>query len=218
MPKPRVSFDDGSIAKVHSGKVVNNRPVALPYFRFTTGDIDTSEALAEFFRASVVDTRSDKENHLEIETDTDSIEIVLSGAGAISADMKLWINGKLTHHCDGIEFLSPPEKLGLGCNCAPSFKERQNNAKEFRGPSPSIKMLFRIMGAEDLGLIAYQSGSWKFAEMLGDYGSQLSRIGGPAVATFRLELVEFMSKTVGKVSYRKPVLENIRPYNDALAE
>jgi hypothetical protein len=167
-----------------------------------------------------VDTRSDKENHLEIETDTDSVEIVLANVGALEADMKQWINGKLIHHCDGIEYLSPPEKMGLACGCPPSFKERQNNAKEYRGPSPSIKMLFRLMGAEDLGLIAYQSGSWKFAEMLQHYAKQIDGIGAgrPVVATFRLELVEFMSKTVGKVSYRKPTLENIRPYNEAVAE
>jgi hypothetical protein len=217
-PKARVSYDDGTVGKCHSGKQVKGQATALPYFRFTTGDIEVSEGLADFFRSKVVDTRSEKENHLEVETDTDTLEVIFDGAAALTSDLKLWINGKLTHHCDGVEFLSPPERMGMACNCPRSLAERKQAFDEYRGPAPSMKMIFRLVGAEDLGTFAYASGSWKLADVFDDYAAQIARIGGEVAATLRLELVEFDTKQGKHVAYRKPVLENIRSLNDAVAE
>jgi hypothetical protein len=217
-PAPRIIFDDGTIGKLHSGKVVGNRPVALEAWRFSTGEHNVAEALAELFRAQVVDTGSEKENFLDIETESESVPVILAGPSAISSDMKQWINGKLVHHCDGIEFLSPAEDAGRACGCPVFFKDRKEAAKNYRGPAPSIKILFRLADDPELGLFAFQTGSWTLAEVLWQYEDALAEIGGEAVADLTLELVEYTTKQGRAVRYRKPVLNNIRSYNAAIAE
>jgi hypothetical protein len=219
-PKPRVSFDDGTVGTLHSGKQVNGQATALPHFRFMVADDDVAEGLAALFDAKVTHTGVDKENHIEVECfEVDAIEVIFNGPAALSSDLKLWINKKLVHHCDGELFLSPPEKQGLACNCPRSLAERKAAADEYRGPSPSMKMVFRLAGTGSDDTFAYSSGSWKLAEVFDDYQATIAKLGGEAIATLRLELVEFINKRTGKlVSYRKPVLDNIRPYNDAIAE
>lgn len=217
-PAERVVFDDGTIGKMHSGKVINNKPVALPTWRFTTGEHNTASALAELFGATVNDTGSDKENFLEIETDRESVSVILSGPSAIQSDMKQWINGKLVHHCDGVELLSPPEERGTPCGCPTLFKDRKEAARNYRGPAPSIKVLFRLADDPELGLFAYSTSAWTLAEVLWQYEGQIEDISGEVVADMRLELVEFTTKAGRAVSYRKPVFENMRSYNDAIAE
>jgi hypothetical protein len=132
--------------------------------------------------------------------------------------MKLWNRSKLVHHCDGVEFLSPDEKAGRPCGCPALFAQRKQAAKDYVGPSPSINITFRLADDPDLGSFRFQSGSWTLAEVLHEYENDLERVGGEAVATLRLELVEYTTKKGRFVSYLKPVLDNIRSYNDAIAE
>jgi hypothetical protein len=219
----RISFDDGTVGKIHSGKMVGKAPVSLDHWEFSTGDADVSNALAELFHAPVIDTGSDAENFLRIEdTGTDTVEIILAGPSAVQADMKQWINGKLFHHCDGVVYLSaPPDnsaEAGDVCGCPRLFKDRKDAAKSMRGPSPSIKILFRLAADPDLGLFAFATSSWTLAEVLYQYEDALESIAGPAVADLKLELVEYTTKQGRNVSYRKPVLERIRAYDDANAE
>lgn len=217
-PKPRVSFDDGSVGKIHSGKMVGKNPISLDHWEFSTGDLDVAQALSELFNAPVVDTQSDAENYLRVETETDSIEVILAGPSAISSDMKQWINGKLVHHCDGVEYLSPDEQRGDSCGCPAFFKERKEAAKAYRGPAPSIKILFKLAQDPELGLFAFSTSSWTLAEVLHEYEGALDRVAETAVASLGLELVQYTTKAGRNVEYRKPVLENIRGYNAAIAE
>jgi hypothetical protein len=217
-PTPRVTFDDGTIGKLHSGKVVGTRPVALEAWRFSTGEHNVASALAELFASQVEDTGSDKENYLAIDTEAESVAVILAGPSALSSDMKQWINGKLVHHCDGVDFLSPAEDAGRPCGCPQFFKDRKEAAKNYRGPSPSIKVIFRLADDPELGTFAFQTGSWTLAEVLWQYEDALSQIDGEIAADLRLELVEYTTKQGRAVRYRKPVLENIRSYNDAIAE
>lgn len=218
MPKQRVTFDDGTIGKIHSGKVINNRPISLPAWRFSTGEHSVADALSDLYQVPVIDTKSERENFLDVETENESVEIILAGPSAISSDMKQWINGKLVHHCDGVEYLSPEEDRGAPCGCPMFFKDRKEAAKNYRGPSPSIKVLFRLADDPELGLFAFQTGAWTMAEVLHTYEDALERVGGEAIATLRLELVQYTTKAGRAVEYRKPVLERIRSYNDAIAE
>lgn len=223
-PKTHVSFDDGTIGRVHSGKQVPGKgnnlvPVALDHWEFSTGEPDVASALAELFNADVIDTRSEAENFLRIEdTGTDTLEVVITGPSALTSDMKLWINGQLTHHCDGEFFLSPEDSAGRECGCPRLFSERKDAAKVFRGPKPDIKLVFALTAAPDLGTFAFRTGSWTMAEDLWRYEDALSKIDGPIVCDLRLELIEYTTKQGKDVSYRKPVMENIRSYDDANAE
>lgn len=217
-PRERVSFDDGTIGRFHSGKMVGKTPVVLDHWEISTGDVDVSNALAELFRAPVVDTGSDQENFLRIEdTGTDSVEIIIAGPGALTSDMKLWINGKLTHHCDG-EFFASGDDAGQRCDCPRLFKDRKEAAKNFKGPKPDIKLVFRLAADPDLGTFAFKTGSWTMAEDLWLYEATLADHDGAIAAELYLELVEYTTKQGRNVSYRKPVLRDIRSYNDAIAE
>lgn len=218
-PKARASFDDGSIGKIHSGKMNGKKPVSLDHWEFSTGDLTVAQALAELFNAPVVDTQSEAENYLRVEdTGTDSIEVILSGPGAIQSDMKMWVNSKLAHHCDGVEYLSPDEDAGTPCGCPALFADRKAAHKAGRGPAPSIKILFRLAQDPELGVFSFSTGSWTLAEVLYQYEDALSAVGGEAVADLALELVEYTTKQGRDVSYRKPVLTRIRSYNAAIAE
>jgi hypothetical protein len=232
-PKPKVSFDDGTIGRVHSGKMVPNPkapgqmiPESLDHWEFSTGDIDVSNALSELFRAPIVDTQSESENFLRIEdTGTDTLEIILH---SISSDMKQWNMGKLVHHCDGVTFISGEDYSGRDvtgqpCGCPKFFAERKAAAKAGRGPKPSIKFVFALADAPELGTFNMQTGSWDTAAALSEYDDRIADAGSyPVVAKLSLELVEFVIKkgpNAGThVEYRYPVLKRIRSYDDANAE
>ena len=221
--RSKATFDDGTIGRVHSGKQEANAkgqmiPVAIDHWELSTGDADTANALGELFRCEVVDTGSASENFLRIEdTRTDTLEVVLSGPGALTSDMKLWFGGQLTHHCDGEFFLSG-DKIADLCGCPSLFDERKEQAKVGRAPKPDIKLIFKLAAAQDLGTFAFRTGSWTMAEDLWKYEDALAQINGPTVADLRLELIEYTTKKGKDVSYFKPVLEHIRPYDDANAE
>lgn len=228
--RSKATFDDGTIGRIHSGKQVPGDkpgqmvPVALDHWEFSTGDADVSNALAELFHAPVVDTGGAEENHLRVEdTGTDTLQIILAGPHALTSDMKLWSNNNLVHHCDGVTYLSGQDLrgndlTGAPCDCPELFADRKAAAKAGRGPKPDIKIVFQLADDPSLGSFAFKTGSFTMAEDLWKYEDALARINGPAVAALRLELVAYTTKKGRDVSYFKPVLENLRSYDDANAE
>jgi hypothetical protein len=217
-PKPRANYSDGTVGRFHSGRQVDNQPESLSEWRITTGERHVADAVAQLFGGVPDETDSPNENFIEVLTAANAVPVILDGVKAIRSDMKLWNRSKLVHHCDGVEFLSPDEKAGRLCGCPAIFAERKQAAKDYVGPSPSINITFRLADDPDLGSFRFQSGSWTLAEVLHEYENDLARVGGEAVATLRLELVEYTTKKGRFVSYLKPVLDNIRSYNDAIAE
>jgi hypothetical protein len=217
-PKPRANYSDGTVGRFHSGRQVDGQPESLSEWRITTGDRGVADAVAQLFGGVPDETDSPNENFIEVLTAANAVPVILDGVKAIRSDMKLWNRSKLVHHCDGVEFLSPDEKAGRPCGCPALFAERKQAAKDYVGPSPSINITFRLADDPDLGSFRFQSGSWTLAEVLHEYENDLARVGGEAVATLRLELVEYTTKKGRNVSYLKPVLDNIRSYNDAIAE
>jgi hypothetical protein len=222
-PKQRTSYTDDTVGRFHSGTTELDAkgqtiPVSLEQWRITTGDPAVADAVAQLYGGKPVETDSTSENFIEVLTSVEGVQIILDGPTAIRSDMKLWNRSKLVHHCDGVEFLSPDDKAGRPCGCPPLFAQRKQEAKDFMGPKPDIRVTFRLADDPELGKFRFQSGSWTMAEVLYQYEDALDRIGGEAVATMRLELVEYTTKKGRNVSYRKPVLDNIRSYNAAIAE
>ncbi|MFJ7588424.1 hypothetical protein ACIQZO_13765 [Streptomyces sp. NPDC097617] len=216
--KPKGSFSDDTVGRFHGGKQENGIPVALSEWRVTTGDPEVADAIAQLMGGSAVETDSTSENFIEILTTTNKVKVVLSGPNAISSDLKLWNSSQLIHHCDGVEFLSPDEDRGMPCRCPALMEDRKAAAKSKRGPSPSISVLFRLAEDYDLGLFRFQTGSWKLAEVLHEVENALEKVGGEALATIELELVEYTTKTGRDVSYRKPVIKVLKSWSDAVAE
>jgi hypothetical protein len=98
------------------------------------------------------------------------------------------------------------------------LKDRKAAAAKKRGPSPHVTVDFRLAEDYDLGRARLTSTGWKFLETLHEVKDALDAVNGPALCVLRLELVEFDSDTYGRVSYRKPVIDVVGAYNDAIAE
>ncbi|MEV0445462.1 hypothetical protein AB0I84_08115 [Streptomyces spectabilis] len=215
---PKQTFSDDTVGRFHGGRLENGIPVALGEWRVTTGDPEVAAAVAQLMGGQPEETDSTSENFIEVLTSQNKVKIVLSGADAVTSDMKLWNGNTLIHHCDGVEFLSPDEDRGKACGCPALMEDRKAAAKSKRGPVPSIAVTFRLAEDYDLGLFKFQTGSWKLAEMLHEIGNALDRIGGEALAELSLELVEYTTKKGRDVSYRKPVIRVLKSWNDAVAE
>ncbi|MFD4141577.1 hypothetical protein [Streptomyces sp. NPDC058572] len=215
---PKGTFSDDTVGRFHSGRSVNGIPEALSDWKVTTGDPDVAAAIAQLMGGQPEETDSTSENFIEILTGTNRVKVVLSGASAVSSDMKLWNGNVLIHHCDGVEFLSPETDKGIACGCPPLMDDRKANAKTKRGPSPSISVLFRLAEDYDLGLFRFQTSSWKLAEVLHEIENALDKVGGEALAELSIELVEYTTKKGRDVSYFKPVIKVMKSWNDAVAE
>ncbi|MCF3119704.1 hypothetical protein IPZ68_08270 [Streptomyces arenae] len=215
---PKQSFSDDTVGRFHGGRQENGIPVALGEWRVTTGDPDVASAIAQLMGGQPEETDSTSENFIEVLTTQSKIKVVLSGADAVTSDMKLWNGSALIHHCDGVEFLAPDEDRGKACGCPALMEDRKAAAKSKRGPAPSIAVTFRLAEDYNLGLFKFQTGSWKLAETLHEIGNALDKVDGEALAELSLELVEYTTKKGRDVSYRKPVIKVLKPWNDAVAE
>ncbi|MFK0289519.1 hypothetical protein ACIQU6_03385 [Streptomyces sp. NPDC090442] len=221
-PKERTTFADDTVGRFHSGRAVDGIPEVLTEWRISTGDKVVAESVAQLFGGEPIETDSPSENFIDVFTDRTTILVVLDGADAIYADMKLWNRNKLVHHCDGSVFLSPDEKKGQPCHCPELFAERKAAAADFMGPAPSITITFRLADDPELGKFKFQSGSWMLASVLHEYENDLAAIDGPALAELTLEPVEYTVKkgpNKGRnVSYVKPVVRVLKAFNDAIAD
>ncbi|MER5862217.1 hypothetical protein [Kitasatospora sp. NPDC002040] len=215
---PKGTFSDDTVGRFHSGKAVDGLPVALSEWRVSTGDPDVAAAIAQLLGGTPVETDSQSENFIEVETSVDKVKVILAGSGAITSDLKLWNGSNLIHHCDGVEFLSPDEDKGKPCRCPALMEDRKAAAKSKRGPSPSISVSFRLADDYHLGLFRFQTGSWMLAQVLHEVENALDRIDGEALCSLELELVEYTTKKGRDVSYRKPVIRVLKSWNDAMAD
>jgi hypothetical protein len=218
-PKERQTFSDDTVGKFHSGRSVDNVPEALSEWRISTGDPDVADAVAALFGGTPEETDSNSENYIDVLTERSTVRVVLAGPEAIYCDLKLWNRNKLVHHCDGVYFLSPEERLGKHCGCPELMAERKAAAKDFMGPAPSIEVTFRLADDPDLGEFRFKSGSWVMCGVLHEYANALAAIDGPALADLTLELVEYVP-TKGPmkgrtVSYTKPVIKVLKAYEPA---
>ncbi|MFE3591961.1 hypothetical protein ACFXOY_31160 [Streptomyces niveus] len=221
-PKPRQDFSDDTVGRFHSGRQIDGQPESLNEWRITTGDPVVASSVAQLFGGEPIETDSTSENFIDVFTDKDSILVILDGPKAIYADMKLWNNKKLVHHCDGTVYLSPDERKGQPCYCPELFAERKQAARDYVGPSPSIAITFRLADDPELGEFKFQSGSWTLASVLHEYENDLAAVKGPALAELSLELVEYIAKKgkmKGKtVSYVKPLIRVLKAYDEAIAD
>jgi len=222
-PKERQSFSDDTVGRFHSGKAIDGTPLALTEWRVSTGDPEVADAVAQLFGGSPVENEgSTSENFIDVETSASKVQIILDGPSAIYADMKLWNRGKLVHHCDGVNFLSPDEKKGRPCYCPELMAERKAASKDYTGPAPSITITFRLADDPELGMFKFQTGSWTLAEVLHEAEDKLARIEGEALAELEIEEVEYVAKKgpmKGKtVSFCKPVLRVVKSYSAAVAD
>jgi hypothetical protein len=225
-PKERPTYSDDTVGRLHSGYMDETgrkpRPVALSEWRFSTGDKTVADAVAQLFGGTPAENEeSASENFIDIFTEATKLPVIIELDG-IDWDMKQWVNGKLTHHCDGFEFKSPEEKSGEPCGCPTLFAERKQAAKDYQGPNPSITVTFRLADDPELGKFKFQTGAWTLMKVLHEAEDALDRVGQTAFGELELEYVEY-TPTKGPmrnklVSYTKPVINIVKAYGAAIAD
>jgi hypothetical protein len=200
--------------QLRSGKLNGRQPVALKHWRITTPKLDVVEALKELYGGEISEAPN---GDYALDTETDRITVIVN-ASTIESKLIMWSNGLPVHECDGSKYLSPEQDKGKPCHCPRLLDERKELARQMRGPKPNIVVPVRLPQDEDLGQGKYVATAWSFAEDLPRVMSQLQKIDGDAVATLRLEHVEFTTKAGEKREFTKPVLEDFKSLNDAIAD
>ncbi|MFI7096402.1 recombination directionality factor [Streptomyces lydicus] len=215
-PKERPTFSSDIVGRFRSGRLVGKQPEALNEWRVTTGDPTTAARVAELMGGSPEEWETDKEDSIEVLTDSASVEIIIENSSKIDASMKLFGMSGLVHHCDGVEYLSPDEDKGQKCGCPPAFQDRKDRAKSGRGPKPSVDIQFKLADAPDLGIFRFNSGSWELVKILHTIIADVDEVGGaddegkggkPVRATLSIENVSYTTKAGRDVSYNKPVVK-----------
>ncbi|MFD5779965.1 hypothetical protein [Streptomyces sp. NPDC126933] len=188
------------------GRLSESRPQALDAWRVTTDDADVAARVASLMGGEPQPNEGGGGSlAYEVLTSRESVRILLNGPAAVAARMVLWGSKGIIHECDGMEFLSPKEKKGQPCGCPPLLENRRLEAKNGRGPMPSIDITFRMAAAPVLGSFHFMTSSWLMAAQLSDLLDALERVDGPAVCDLTMELVVYTTKAGRGVCYRKPV-------------
>jgi hypothetical protein len=195
-PKERASYADDTVGRFRSGRLVlvngKETPESLNEWRVTTGDPVVADRIAELMGGEPESWVTDKEDNLQILTDSASVQIVIEPDG-VDASFKQFVPGAgMVHHCDGYEYLSPDEDKGKACGCPSLVAERKFEAQKMRGPKPSIDITFRLADDMGLGIWRFNSGSWSLVNELGKLFAELDKYPGQQIRA---------SLTIKNVSY-----------------
>ncbi|MFF4495519.1 hypothetical protein [Streptomyces sp. NPDC001546] len=217
-PKPETDFSNDFTYSFRSGMVVNKKPVSLATWRVTTGDPTVADAVAQLLGGSAEEYDPTKEQNLHVLTDATTVEVVIDGSRAIEDKLILWGRTGPIHECDGVSFLSPPERRGEPCGCPKLMTERKELARQGIGPAPAINVTFRLAHDYELGKGRFIASAWSLAEVIHEVKDALDDVDGEALCRLTLEHVSYVNKQGVKVDFRKPVIEVIGSYNDAITD
>jgi hypothetical protein len=223
-PKERSTYADDVVGRFRAGRLIRvggkEIPEALNEWRVTSGDPVVGDRIAELMGGEPEEWETDKEDNLQVLTDSPSVQIIIEPNG-VDASFKMFMPGAgMTHHCDGFEYLSPEEDKGKACGCPSLIAERKLEAQKMRGPKPSVDITFRLADDPELGVFRFNSGSWKLVETLGPLFAELDKyIGRQVRASLTIENVTFTPqkgpRAGQEVSYNKPVVKIYGAYEAA---
>ncbi|MEV8056559.1 hypothetical protein AB0P37_08530 [Streptomyces antimycoticus] len=204
-PKPRKPSFAG---RFRAGMQLNNRPVALSNWRVTTGDPEVADAIASLYGGKSESWETTKEDALQVLTEKDSVQVVINNADAVTFRMALYGMQGPIHLCDGYTFVDPEDaQFGKPCGCPADLRAKKDGAKAGKLPKPDIAVKFHLADAPDRGMFRLMTGSWDFLKTLETVWADLDAVGGPALCTLKLDLVDFWSDNLGKqITYRRPQL------------
>ena len=87
------------VGRVRSGAQIQGRPVALQEWRFTTGDPEVAQAVADKYGGSPQEWVTTTEESLEVMSTAGSLPVILT---AIQSEFVLWGRGSTPiRSCDG---------------------------------------------------------------------------------------------------------------------
>ena len=190
------------VGRVRSGAQIQGRPVALQEWRFTTGDPEVAQAVADKYGGSPQEWVTTTEESLEVMSTAGSLPVILT---AIQSEFVLWGRGSTPiRSCDGSV---QKDNLKTSCVCPSDVREHKEAARAGSACQPSVRATFRLADLPDLGLWRFNSASWQLAGEVNAAEEALAGTGGEAEGVIRLELVEYQTKNGRNVSYTKPIIE-----------
>lgn len=196
-----------------SGIAHNGIPTALDFWAFTTDDPVLANQIAEEFDAGVTELDVAKGHDQFIQTQTDTVDILVEGPGSLDSRMVLFGASGVIHECDGVTFISGEDK-GEPCGCPPAFADRKALAQKGRGPKPLITIKGVLESHPEWGVCRYQTSSWSLVRELPAIEQDLMDAweraeGRPIRVRLRLRHEEYTTRRGRFVSYTRPVFEVI---------
>ncbi|MER6913395.1 hypothetical protein ABT354_17150 [Streptomyces sp. NPDC000594] len=143
---------------------------------------------------------------IEVLTSSDRVMVLLEEVSVAFRMVAAGVDESL-HACDGDRFVEPAAKRGTACGCPPSLSDRRAAALAGRGPSPEVRLGFRLAGRPGLGVFSLVSTSWEFAAEQPELADALRRAGAPLLCALVYERVDFVTRSGVPVSYRRPRVE-----------
>ncbi|QDP45052.1 recombination directionality factor [Microbacterium phage Stromboli] len=197
------------VGRFRSGYQVDGTPASLSAFRVTTGDLKVAEAVAKAFgvdkdklgseaqKSGVQEWDAAGEDYLEVFTTTDSVNVILEGAGSYRSSLvRRTKDGDFMYATDGevitavgedfedeYEVGNPDPQLGQ------DLTTRKAKAKKGLGSSPDIRVKFTVADHPEWGTFEFRSGGWSLVH--NDPEPKLRRLPeGPIKAVLKLTTVE----------------------------
>ena len=189
------------VGRVRSGAQIQGRPVALQEWRFTTGDPEVAQSVADKYGGTPEEWVTTTEESLEVMSTAGSLPVVLT---QIHSEFVLWGRNAPIRSCDGAV---QKDDACSACVCPSDVKEHKEAARAGTACQPSVRATFRLTDLPDLGLWRFNSASWQLAGEVNAAEEALAAAGGEAEGLLRLELVEYTTKAGRNVSYTKPIIE-----------
>ena len=189
------------VGRVRSGAQIQGRPVALQEWRFTTGDPEVAQSVADKYGGTPEEWVTTTEESLEVMSTAGSLPVVLT---QIQSEFVLWGRNAPIRSCDGAV---QKDDACSACVCPSDVKEHKEAARAGSACQPSVRATFRLADLPDLGLWRFNSASWQLAGEVNAAEEALAAAGGEAEGVLSLELVEYVTKNGRNVSYTKPIIE-----------
>lgn len=182
------------VGRFRSGRQLQGRPMSLSTWRVTSGDPDVLAAVAARYGAveGPQEWETKTEERLEVITEADSVDIIISRPEHVRSEMVLWGRKGKVRSCDGL-VQNGEGAQGKPCECPHALDDKIEGAKAGTACEPSISYLFTLADLPELGRFRFQTGSWSVARAVADTEAALVDIfednedAVGALATLHLE-------------------------------
>lgn len=204
------------IGRIRIGKRDGNRPTKLSTFRITSPSRDLVEAVAEVYGGEVKAWKpGPKESEQwEVETDTDTLSIIVAPGQTLTAWYELWGGGGCLRRCDGETELLTDQ----ACLCPPDHEDRQALAQQGKACKPTTRLSVMLRDVAALGLWRLEShGFYAAVELAGaaELLAYATKNGAYIPATLRLE--QRTTRRDGKTNrFAVPVIDIRAPVGKVL--
>lgn len=210
------------VAKLTAGmQTASGAPKNLSTWRIVSEDHNVLSAVSELFGGDVRAFKTPRTSGEHVITNAHDIEAIIDGPDDVEIAAILWEGGRPSHKCDFKIFLNGTTvgTPGEECGCGEfSLRELKRRAKEGEGPSPSMRIDFRLVADQELGKFRFQNGSWGLAKNIDAFREDVVKAGEPVVAIISKAYRSFEDSDTGElVEYREIVPTVTGTLNDEIA-